>query len=111
MTPDSVSCPRNPESPRRNVTGDHPTTRHTSPSTNECTSLWRSSGSIPPRSAAASTSAWPAQRCTPPQPGSATNGRVWTTPAVDDAVNTMIAAADKTLDADGLAAWLRAHTT
>ena len=39
------------------------------------------------------------------------NGRAWTTPAVDDAVSTMIAVADKTLDAAGLASWLRGHTT
>lgn len=39
------------------------------------------------------------------------NGCAWTTPAVDDAVATMVSVADKTLDTAGLAAWLRAHTT
>ena len=39
------------------------------------------------------------------------NGRTWTPPGQDDAVNTMLAVAGKNLDIDGLAAWLRAHTT
>jgi len=41
----------------------------------------------------------------------ARNGQPWTPPVVDDAVATMIAVADKTLDVAGLAAWLRIHTT
>lgn len=39
------------------------------------------------------------------------NGQPWTPPTVDDAVATMIAVADKTLDVAGLADWLRTHTT
>ncbi len=39
------------------------------------------------------------------------NGRIWTPPDHDDAVNTMLAVASTDLDIDGLAAWLRAHTT
>ncbi len=39
------------------------------------------------------------------------NNRAWTPPGHDDAVNTMLAVASTSLDIDGLAAWLRAHTT
>jgi len=39
------------------------------------------------------------------------NGRTWTPPDHDDAVNTMPAVASADLDIDGLAEWLRAHTT
>ena len=39
------------------------------------------------------------------------NGRTWTPPNNDDAVNAMLAVAAKDLDIDGLAAWIGAHTT
>ena len=35
----------------------------------------------------------------------------WNPPDVDDAVATMLAVASRTLDVDGLATWLKAHTT
>lgn len=38
------------------------------------------------------------------------NGRPWTPPGTEDAVATMLAVADKTLDVAGLADWLRTHT-
>lgn len=39
------------------------------------------------------------------------NSRPWRPPDTSDAVATMIAVADKTLDVAGLADWLRTHTT
>jgi death-on-curing protein len=39
------------------------------------------------------------------------NGQPWTPPDTDDAVATMLAVADKTLDVASLADWLRTHTT
>ncbi len=39
------------------------------------------------------------------------NGIGWTTPTVDEAVETMLAVAAGELDAGELAAWLRVHTT
>lgn len=39
------------------------------------------------------------------------NSGVWTPPERDDAVTTMLAVASTDLDIEGLAAWLRAHTT
>ena len=39
------------------------------------------------------------------------NGGAWTPPDHDDAINTMLAVASTDLDIEGLAAWLRVHTT
>ena len=39
------------------------------------------------------------------------NGRRWAPPDVDDSVATMVAVADGTLGAVGLARWLRRHTS
>lgn len=39
------------------------------------------------------------------------NGIDWTTPSADEAVETMLAVAAGELDANALAAWLRAHAT